>query len=113
MKDPLVFIFHMRDAINLIEEFISNQTKDTFFKDKLVQSGVVRQIEIIGEAAKNVPLPFRNEYAAVPWKDIAGMRNKIIHYYFDLDLEKVWLVTQHDVKELKKQIQKIIAERGQ
>ncbi len=108
MKDPMVFVLHMQDAINLIQEFCKDASREEFFSDKLLQSAVVRQIEIIGEAAKNVPLEFRNKYPAVPWKDIAGMRDKIIHHYFDLDLEKVWMVVQKDLLELKKLLDKII-----
>ncbi len=112
MKDPLVFVMHMRDAICLIEDFLNKESQKVFFQDKLLQSGVVRQIEIIGEAAKNVPLEFKNKYPAVPWKDIAGMRDKIIHSYFEVDLEKVWLVTQNDMKKLNEQIERIIKENS-
>lgn len=107
-KDPLIFIKHMRDAIELIETFTQNFAAKKFLQDKLVQSAVVRQIEIIGEAAKNVSEDFRNEYPKIPWSDLAGMRDKLIHGYFGIDYNRIWKVVKEDIPRLKKQIQEIL-----
>ena len=71
---------------------------------------MIRQLEIIGEAGKRVSSPLRAKHAEVPWPTIAGMRNKLIHDYFGVDLEKVWITTQKDRLPLKDQIQAILAE---
>lgn len=110
MKDPVVFLNHIDDAIKLIAEFTKGYTKATFFHDKLVQSAVVRQIEIIGEAAKNLPDSFQKKYHGIPWKDMAGMRDKLIHHYFGVDLNYIWNVVNDDLHLLKDQIQKILDE---
>ena len=107
-KDPLVFLKHILDATELIEEFIKDYTKKRFLEDKLVQSAVIRQIEIIGEAAKNIPASFRKNYPKIPWVDIVGMRDKLIHLYFGVDLERVWLVITEDIPILSRQIQEIL-----
>ncbi|MEK6900364.1 MAG: DUF86 domain-containing protein [Nanoarchaeota archaeon] len=107
-KDPLVFIGHIKDAIEHIEKFTKEYTKEKFLLDELVQSAVVRQIEIIGEAAKNIPLLFRKKYQQIPWSDISGMRDKLIHQYFGVNLHRVWEVVRGDVPKLKKDILSIL-----
>ncbi|HLC90156.1 MAG TPA: DUF86 domain-containing protein [Candidatus Nanoarchaeia archaeon] len=107
-KDPLVFINHIKDSINLIEDFMEDVDQITFIENKLIQSAVIRQIKIIGEATKNIPNDFREQYPETPWKDIAGMRDKIIHHYFEVNLQQVWNVVKEDIPKLKRQIQKIM-----
>jgi uncharacterized protein with HEPN domain len=107
-KDPLVFIKHIRDFIDDIESYVRNKTKSQFLKNKMMQDAIVRKIGVIGQAVKNLPASFTNKYPAVPWSDIAGMRDKLIHYYFGVDLDKVWDVIKQDIPELKKQIKEIL-----
>jgi len=106
-KDPLVFIKHVRDSINEIESFIENVSKEKFIGEKLIQNAVIRSVEVIGEAVKNLPLEFREKYEDIPWSGIAGMRDKIIHHYFGVDLETIWKVIKEDIPELKQKILKI------
>ena len=110
-KDPLVFIKHIRDNINYIESFMKNVTESSFVENKEKQSAVIRQIEIIGEAVKNLPKEFTKKYPSVPWKDIAGTRDKLIHHYFDVDLELTFDVIKNDLPKLKKEIKKILEEK--
>lgn len=108
-KDPLVFIKHILDSIKEIEEFTkTTPTKERFLQKKVVYEAVVRKIEIIGEAVKNIPLTFRDKYKEVPWKGIAGMRDKLIHNYFEVDINRVWVAVKEEIPALKKQIQKIL-----
>lgn len=74
----------------------------------MIQDAVIRRIEIIGEAAKNVSIDFREKYPDIVWKKIAGMRDKLIHGYFIVDVERVWNVIVKDIPALKKQIEDII-----
>ena len=106
-KDPLMFIRHMLASIERIEKFMKNVAKAQFLKNEEKQSAVMRQIEIIGEAVKNLPKSYTKKYPQVPWKDIAGMRDKLLHHYFGVDLETVWKAIQEDIPELKKNIVRI------
>ncbi|MBU0459608.1 MAG: DUF86 domain-containing protein [Nanoarchaeota archaeon] len=107
-KDPLIFIKHIRDFIEDVENYTKNKTKDKFLKNGMMQDAIFRKIEIIGEATKNLPASFRKKYHSVPWNDIAGMRDKLIHHYFGVDLNKAWNVVKDDLPKLKKEIKKIL-----
>lgn len=104
MKRNKFYIQHMLDAIIAIEEFIKDISKEKFIKSDMIHSAVIRKIEIIGEATKNLDDAFKSKYSFVPWKNIAGMRDKLIHGYFGVDLESVWEVTQKDLPLLKEQL---------
>ena len=110
-KDPLVFIKHIRDAIGRIESFLKETSKNDFMGSELLQSAVIRQIEIIGEAVKSLPQDFTNKHKEISWIKIAGMRDKLIHHYFGVDKETIWEVIEEDLPKLRKQIRKIL-ERG-
>ena len=107
-KEPLIFINHILESISLIEDFSKGLTKEKMIDDKLRQNAIIRQIEIVGEAVKNLPKDFVAEHPAVNWKDIAGMRDKIIHQYFDINFDIVWGVLKEDIPTLKGQIKKIL-----
>ena len=106
-RDNTLYLDDIQEAINNIGVFTKDISKPNFLKNKLVQSAVIRQIEIIGEATKNVPTTFRNKYPNIEWKKIAGMRDVIIHAYFQVNLELVWKVIKDDLPKLKKQIETI------
>ncbi len=74
----------------------------------MVQDAVIREIEIIGEAVKNVSTIYRDKYTEIPWKNIAGMRDKLIHGYFNVEIDRVWAVIIKDLPELRKNIEIII-----
>lgn len=77
---------------------------DEFLNDELVIDDVARNLEIIGEAARQLPEEFRRVHIQIPWTHIAGLRNRIVHDYFGLDLEIIWEIIQHDLPELEKQV---------
>ncbi len=89
------------DAIASIEEFTSGMDFEDFLKDRKTQFAVVRALEIIGEAAKAIPEDFKKEHPEVPWREMAGMRDKLIHAYFGVDLRVVWKTLKEDVPFLK------------
>ncbi len=107
-RDSLVFINHIRDEIDKIIKSMNNITKNKFKKDNLLKDATIRRIEIIGEAIKNIPSEFRKKYPNVEWKGIAGIRDKMIHYYFGVDFKTVWDVIKQDIPKLKIQIKEII-----
>lgn len=89
------------DAIASIEEFTSGMDFEDFSKDRKTQFAVIRALEIIGEAAKAIPEDFKREHPEVPWREMARMRDKLIHAYFGVDLRVVWKTLKEDVPFLK------------
>jgi uncharacterized protein with HEPN domain len=86
-KDPLVFIEHVLESIDAIKEYTKGLSKEDFSSSKEKQDAVLRRIEIIGEAVKNLPADVKDEYPKIPWKQIAGMRDIVAHNYFGVDLD--------------------------
>jgi len=104
MKSDAVYLHHILEAISRIERYVQGKTFEEFLRDELLQDGVIRQLSIIGEAARRVSEDLQRVYPEVPWKDIIGMRNIIVHDYFGVDLGEVWRTVQNDLQPLKAQI---------
>ncbi|MBU0907098.1 MAG: DUF86 domain-containing protein [Nanoarchaeota archaeon] len=107
-RESLIFVEHILESIKDIENFIKGVSRESFMKNKEKQSAVVRQIEIIGEASKNLPENFKEKYPEISWKEIIGSRDKIIHHYFGVDLGIVWEIVTINLLTLKKQIKDIL-----
>ncbi len=106
-KDDIAFIEHILDSIGAIEEFSKGMDKKDLVSNRLKQSALVREIEIIGEAVKNISVSIKSKHPEVEWKDIAGTRDKMIHHYFGVDLNVVWNIIKKNIPELKGKIEKI------
>jgi len=104
MDRDSIYKQHILDAISTIEKYIEGQTFDSFKGDLLLQDGIVRKLEVIGEASKRLSDEFKRGIN-LPWKKIAGTRDKLIHDYFKVDLEAVWKTVSEDLKELKNAIE--------
>ena len=104
---PHDYLDHILEASARIRRFTQNMTELVFLEDQLVQDGVIRNIEVIGEAARNVQRRFPRfaaEHPEVPWEDVYWMRNRLSHGYFAIDLELVWKTVERDVPELEAQV---------
>ena len=103
-RDPQILVEDVRLAISKIERYIAGLSHDQFLADDLRKDAVARNLEIIGEAVRQMPDAFKQSHANVPWAQIAGLRNRIVHDYFGLDWEIIWHVIERELPELKSQL---------
>jgi uncharacterized protein with HEPN domain len=97
----LVYVQHILRALGRIEEYTRGMAEDVFMENSLVQDAVIRQFEVIGEAAKKVSPEFRERRPAVPWSFMAKMRDILIHHYWEVDLQVVWVTMKRDLPGLE------------
>jgi uncharacterized protein with HEPN domain len=105
-RDIRVYIEDILECIAKIEEYTRQITEDDFCENTQIQDAVLRRLEMMGEAVKHIPSKFRNRYPEIPWKQVSGMRDILIHEYFGVNLRRTWKVVKEDILGLKAQIQK-------
>ena len=112
-RDPRCFLADMAEAVAKIEKWICEISYEKFVGDSMLQDAVVRNLEILGEAAKNVPDEIRSRYPDIPWKRVAGFRDVAIHDYFGVDLEIVWKILTEGLVIIKPSLEKAVRETGE
>lgn len=108
MRDYTLYLTDIIEAGKRIERYSRSMTIEKLQKDTLVLDGIVRNLEIIGEAAKNIPIQIKARHPEVEWKKIAGLRDILAHEYFDIDVEVVWDIVKNKLPILKKQVEHIV-----
>ncbi len=99
---------HILESTELIEDYLAHINKAGFLNDRKLQDAISRRLEIIGEATKAISQSTRQKYPEVPWKEMAGMRDKLTHEYFGVDMEIIWETCQEDLPGLKEQVINIL-----
>lgn len=104
------FLQDILEAMSNALEFVEGMSYEEFSRDTKTLYALIRAVEIMGEAVKNIPDNVRNRYPEIPWKGMAGMRDKVIHGYFNVRPERIWEVVKRDIPKLKPHFEKILEE---
>lgn len=111
-KDPMIYLKHILESAQAVEKYVQEITEDEFHHSNEKQDSVIRRIEIIGEATKNISETFKKQHPDVPWKNMAGMRNVLIHEYFDVNLHTVWKTATQFIPLLRLKIQRLLQDHA-
>ena len=104
MRNHKIYLMDILSAIDSIENFVKDMDFKEFCADDKTSSAVIRKLEIIGEATKNIPDNIQKQYPNIPWREMAGMRDKLIHFYFGVDYKLVWTTIKERLPEVKTKI---------
>ena len=107
-KEPIDYLKHIADECVYIISVSSNLSKDEFLDDETLKRAIVRSLEIIGEATKKIPADFKIKWSSIQWKNMAGMRDRLIHDYIGINYSIVWDVIKNKIPELSDQIREIL-----
>ncbi len=109
MKNDKTYLRHIIDAIGKAREYVAGKSYDEFTQNSLIVDGVVRELEIIGEASSNITEAFQEAHLEIPWSRMIGMRNRLIHEYFGVDKKVVWDTVANDLPELRKDLEYLLS----
>jgi uncharacterized protein with HEPN domain len=107
-KNPKIFLEDILESIQRIEKYTEGKTLEEFLDAYEKQDAIIKRLEIIGEAVKNISADVKKKYPEIPWKDMAGMRDILVHEYFGVNMERVWDTAKNDVPKLKEQIANLL-----
>jgi len=112
-RDITLYVKDILEAIKAIEKFVEGMDFESFKEDDKTSSAVIRKFEIIGEATKNIPQSIKERYPHIPWREMAGFRDKLIHFYFGIKYDIVWDTIKLRLPDLKKNIEKVLKDLGE
>lgn len=107
-KNPKTFLKDILESIERIEQYIRGKTEGEFLDDYEKQDAIMKRLEVIGEATKNIPKKVKEKHPEIPWKQMSGMRDVLIHEYFGVVMKRVWDTAKNDIPKLKKQISELL-----
>ncbi|MDK2789710.1 MAG: hypothetical protein PWP15_217 [Methanothermococcus sp.] len=107
-RDIRAFLLDILDSMNAIDDYVKNTTFDEFLNNRMMRQAVIRELEIIGEATKNIPEKIRKKYPEIPWKGMAGVRDKVIHGYFGVDYDIIWKLIKVRIPQTKPLIEDVL-----
>ena len=110
MKDDRVFILHILDEVNFIIRESKALDYEDLVQNEILKRAILRSLEIIGEATKNLSKDFRKKHSAIKWRELAGLRDKLIHYYFGVKWERVWDVIKNVIPEIEDKLKSLLDE---
>lgn len=100
-----LLIEDMLERIERVERAVAGMDRATFLRDEKTNDAVVRNLEVIGEASARLPQEFRDRHPEIPWRQVVGLRNRVVHKYFDVDLQLVWEIVSGELEELKTRLE--------
>jgi uncharacterized protein with HEPN domain len=112
MKDDMLYLIHISECIERIERYVSKSGKDEFMNSTLTQDAVLRNLQTMAESTQRLSDASQDAHPEIEWRKISGFRNVLVHDYLSVDLERVWLVIENDLPELKRAIKAMLDERG-
>lgn len=112
-RDYRLYIDDILEAIRKIEKYSRGLSFEDFSQDDMIIDATVRNFEVIGEATKHIPQRVRRKYPVLPWKTMAGMRDKLIHEYFGVNIEVLWKTIKEDLPEVKPKIEDVLRKMGE
>lgn len=107
-KDNKIYLLDIKNSCSKILKYTKNKTENDFVKDHMLSDAVEKNLLVIGEASTKISIDFKKTNPQIDWKSIVGIRNKIIHEYFDINIDTIWLTVTKDIPVLKKQINQIL-----
>ena len=110
IRRDIDFLLDIQDAVGRALEYTHGMTWEEYLQERKTQDAVVRNLEVLGEATKSLSDEFRTRYPSLPWRDMSGTRDRLIHHYFGINQEIVWQIVQQDLPVLKQQIDQVISD---
>ena len=107
-RNWIILFEDLHSSIEKIESYIKGLSENDFFSNQMIIDAVVRNIEIIGEIAKQFPVSIKDKIPEIPWKALSGIRNRIVHEYFNIDVSIIWQIVTKDLPELKLNLRKLL-----
>lgn len=108
-KDYFIYIEHMLDCIHRINEYV--ESKEHFYSSRLVQDAVVRNLQVMSESSQRLPEQIKSTYPEIPWRQVSGFRNILVHDYLGLDLDVIWTVVEQELPGFETVLSRVASER--